>query len=248
MEDVIPVEELIIKEELDDDIKVRGAAEVDGSVRVDERQRQKQPLVAETGGGGQEVEAEERAIRGKEEPVMYACTLCVKQYRTCTALRSHLSRLHRVASAPGLRCRLCGAVGQSKATLRRHMRRSHSLAPTRQEELLRKCSECGEGVPSLSSLYSHLRSSHSDVLHHYHHCHLCPALVRSRPSLIRHCRYAIHSSTAVSRCMLCIKSGSPRRQGAGTDQSGVSRVRCRVPVCHSIEATPEDYPSIRTLA
>ncbi|KAK8720761.1 hypothetical protein OTU49_013127 [Cherax quadricarinatus] len=181
MEDVIPVEELIIKEELDDDIKVRGAAEVDGSVRVDERQRQKQPLVAETGGGGQEVEAEERAIRGKEEPVMYACTLCVKQYRTCTALRSHLSRLHRVASAPGLRCRLCGAVGQSKATLRRHMRRSHSLAPTRQEELLRK-------------------------------------------------------------------SGSPRRQGAGTDQSGVSRVRCRVPVCHSIEATPEDYPSIRTLA
>lgn len=190
MEDVIPVEELIIKEELDDDIKVRGAAEVDGSVRVDERQRQKQPLVAETGGGGQEVEAEERAIRGKEEPVMYACTLCVKQYRTCTALRSHLSRLHRVASAPGLRCRLCGAVGQSKATLRRHMRRSHSLAPTRQEELLRKCSECGEGVPSLSSLYSHLRSSHSDVLHHYHHCHLCPALVRSRPSLIRHCSRA----------------------------------------------------------
>ncbi|XP_063586314.1 zinc finger protein 595-like [Penaeus indicus] len=48
------------------------------------------------------------------------------------------------------------------------------------------CRHCGDGLPTQAALYAHISTAHPEELHNYHCCPVCPALVSSRPSLLRH--------------------------------------------------------------
>nr|XP_045599641.1 protein suppressor of hairy wing-like isoform X1 [Procambarus clarkii] len=121
-----------------------------------------------------------------EKQDMLECRMCKKKYSTTASLRAHLSKKHRIALGTCYTCYLCGAIGQSKATLKRHLIRTHGEHSIQQPELLRKCRHCGQGLASQAALYKHISLAHAEELDQYHRCPNCPALVRSRPSLLRH--------------------------------------------------------------
>ncbi|XP_076029599.1 uncharacterized protein LOC143018235 [Oratosquilla oratoria] len=114
------------------------------------------------------------------------CPVCFKQFEHERSLNAHMSRAHNTTLGPCFTCHVCGAVGRSKATLKRHLAKTHGLQALDRPDLLKKCRHCNKGLKTQDALYHHLRTEHTDLLHNYHKCPQCPALVSTRPSLLRH--------------------------------------------------------------
>ncbi|KAG7177753.1 Zinc finger protein 26-like 5 [Homarus americanus] len=200
--EVLPTHEIYIKEEPEEDVKVKVEVEDDrcGSVvgpNVDDPLLQERVLCVESDGhefalgedhDGEETDHGEDLSSDEENGKLdiLECPMCSRRYSTAASLRAHLSKKHRVALGPCYTCHLCGAIGQSKATLKRHLLRTHGEQSILRPELLRKCRHCGEGLTSQAALYKHISLAHAEELDQYHRCPVCPALVRSRPSLLRH--------------------------------------------------------------
>ncbi|XP_071536894.1 uncharacterized protein [Panulirus ornatus] len=196
MEEVLPAHEIYIKEEPQEDLEVESKEENNRSCSTlisDDNSQcvQKRGLHIETDGHefvvGDDYEGEDTSSDDENEKLdILECPMCSKEYSTAASLRAHLSKKHRIALGPCYTCHLCGAIGQSKATLKRHLIRTHGEQSIIRPELLRKCRHCGEGLTSQAALYNHISLAHEEELHQYHRCPVCPALIRSRPSLLRH--------------------------------------------------------------
>ena len=66
------------------------------------------------------------------------CGVCQREYSSATSLKAHLSKKHRLAMGPCFTCHLCGAIGQTKATLKRHLLRTHGQNSLTEHQMLRK--------------------------------------------------------------------------------------------------------------
>ncbi|KAG0718758.1 Protein suppressor of hairy wing [Chionoecetes opilio] len=114
------------------------------------------------------------------------CGLCHREYSSAASLKAHLSKKHKLAMGPCFTCHLCGAIGQTRATLKRHLLRSHGQSSLNEHQMLRKCQHCGEGCVTQLSLNTHIAEAHADLLAQYHQCPHCPALFRTRHTMLRH--------------------------------------------------------------
>uniref|UniRef100_A0A0P4W6I8 C2H2-type domain-containing protein n=1 Tax=Scylla olivacea TaxID=85551 RepID=A0A0P4W6I8_SCYOL len=114
------------------------------------------------------------------------CGVCQREYSSPTSLKAHLSKKHRLAIGPCFTCHLCGAIAQTRATLRRHLLRTHGQSSLKEHQMLKKCQHCGEGHVTLMALNAHIAEAHAELLAQYQQCPHCPGLFRGRPSLLRH--------------------------------------------------------------
>lgn len=190
-----PIQEVYIKEEIPDDVKIEVKDEeesLDGSTPSGDHMEgscithKSERLDDTTIAAGEEQEKVDISSDEENPRVLFRCSVCSKRYLTASSLSAHLSKRHRITLGPRYTCHICGALGQSKATLKRHLIRTHGEDSIARPEFLRKCRHCGDGLPTQAALYAHISAVHSEELHNYHCCPMCPALVSSRPSLLRH--------------------------------------------------------------
>lgn len=114
------------------------------------------------------------------------CWVCQMEYTSVASLKAHLSKKHRLSVGPCFTCHLCGAIGQTKATLKRHLLRTHGQSSLSEHQMLRQCQHCGEGYVTQVALNKHIAEAHSDLLSQYQQCTHCPSLFTCRQSLLRH--------------------------------------------------------------
>ncbi|RXG58683.1 Zinc finger protein SNAI2 [Armadillidium vulgare] len=150
-----------------------------------------------------------------EREKKYECPLCGKFFLTSSAMNGHVAKVHGTTLGVKFTCHVCGAPGSSRASLKRHLIRTHKLKNVDHPELLtKKCTHCGIGFSSHLLLYEHIRSEHKENLSDYHNCHWCPALMKAKASLQRHIR-RVHpekeqSFLLVEKCPFCEESFSSR--------------------------------------
>lgn len=75
-----------------------------------------------------------------QEEEELTCGVCQKEYSCAASLKAHLSKKHKLAVGPCFTCHLCGAIGQTKATLKRHLLRTHGQSSLMEHQMLRKVS------------------------------------------------------------------------------------------------------------
>ncbi|XP_037784109.1 zinc finger protein 2-like [Penaeus monodon] len=142
-----PIQEVYIKEEIPDDIKIEIKDEEESLDRTTPsgdhiegtcitRKSERLGTTAIAAGG----EQEKVDISSDEEnrSVLLRCSVCNKRYLTASSLSAHLSKRHRITLGPRYTCHICGALGQSKATLKRHLIRTHGEGSIARPEFLRK--------------------------------------------------------------------------------------------------------------
>lgn len=117
------------------------------------------------------------------------CDQCSKQFRTTSALRTHMTIVHD--NIRRYRCEYCGRAFSCQSNLIQHIRIHTGEKPY-------VCDECGNRYAQSASLYSH------KLTHAQNYCHVCPECGRSFHRITRlrqHMR--IHSGDRPPRSHIC---------------------------------------------
>lgn len=122
-----------------------------------------------------------------ERPII--CDKCSKQFRTTSALRSHISSVHENVRKFG--CEYCGHAFACSSNLAQHIRIHTGEKPY-------VCELCGNRYAQYASLYSH------KLTHAQNRCHICTECGRAfhRPSRLRQ-HMKIHTGDRPPRSHLC---------------------------------------------
>lgn len=122
----------------------------------------------------------------------YVCVVCQKIFATKTALRTHLSNIHRPTTNPRPHiCPYCGSSFTSKNILNTHM-----LNHTQQSEFV--CDFCDRVYQRIASLKYHIMT-HVNIKPHK--CTQCKKSFVAKSLLTQHKR--VHSGEKPFQCRLC---------------------------------------------